>query len=137
MGSRARRKYVHDLGSYSGIQQEPHSANTMQKLLTCEVLLNNQADICTFHFMLVEDVKETNNKICIKGVGGVQLFVNKKGYSTDIFVVYGRPPNMLRFAKVENLYKITYNVQKQAFINSSYSQGNRSSIQPTSTRMEM
>lgn len=66
----------------------------MQKILACEILLNNQADISIFHFMLPKDVKEANNKICIKGVGGVQLVVNKKGYSTDIVVVNGRtlPP---------------------------------------------
>ncbi len=59
--------------------------NTMQKVTLTQVLLDNQADISVIHPMLLRDVKSAEKKIRVKGVGGVQLIVDKVGMLDGFF----------------------------------------------------
>jgi hypothetical protein len=85
--------------------------NTMQKVTLTQVLLDNQADISVIHPMLLKDVRPADKKIRVKGVGGIQLIVDKVGLLDGFFQVYvseNTKANVLSFAEVEDRYDISY-----------------------------
>jgi hypothetical protein len=95
-----------------------NAVNMTQKLTCTEILLDNQADISIVHPQLLENVRPAERNIRVKGVGGVQVVVSKKGKLKDFFEVYASEDtkaNVLSFADVEDMYQITY-VQGEAFI---------------------
>ncbi len=95
-----------------------NAVNVTQQLRKTEVLLDNQADISIIHPMLLENVRPAEREIKVKGVGGVQMKVNKVGDLPNFFKVYASAEtkaNVLSFADVEDLYDITY-VRQQAFV---------------------
>jgi hypothetical protein len=95
-----------------------NAVNVTQQLRKTEVLLDNQADISIVHPMLLENVRPAEREIKVKGVGGVQMKVNKVGDLPNFFKVYASAEtkaNVLSFADVEDLYDITY-VRQQAFV---------------------
>jgi hypothetical protein len=95
-----------------------NAVNVTQQLRKTEVLLNNQADISIVHPMLLENERPAEREIKVKGVGGVQMKVNKVGDLPNFFKVYASAEskaNVLSFADVEDLYDITY-VRQQAFV---------------------
>jgi hypothetical protein len=58
--------------------------NTTQKVTLTQDLLDNQAHISVIHPMLLKDVRPADKKIRVKGVGGIQLIVDKVGL-LDVF----------------------------------------------------
>jgi hypothetical protein len=69
-------------------EYEVNSAvNVTQKLTCTEILLDNQADISIVHPQLLENVRPVERNIKVKGVGGVQMVVSKKGKLKDFFEV--------------------------------------------------
>jgi hypothetical protein len=85
--------------------------NTMQKVTLTQVLLDNQADISVIHPMLLKDVRPADKKIRVKGVGGIQLIVDKVRLLDVFFQVYvseNTKANVLSFAEVEDRYDISY-----------------------------
>jgi hypothetical protein len=79
--------------------------NTTQKVTLTQVLLDNQADISVIHPMLLMDVRPADKKIRVKGVGEVQLIVDKVGMLDGFFHVYASEntkANVLSFAEVED-----------------------------------
>jgi hypothetical protein len=69
-------------------EYEVHSAvNVTQKLTCTEILLDNQVDISIVHPQLLENVRPVERNIKVKGVGGVQMVVSKKGKLKDFFEV--------------------------------------------------
>jgi hypothetical protein len=80
-------------------------------LLPSEVLLDNQANISIVHPRLLKNVRDSKHQINVKGVGGVQLIVDKVGDLDGFFQVYASEhttANVLCFADVEDRYAITY-----------------------------
>jgi hypothetical protein len=76
-----------------------------------EVLLDNQADISILHPSLLENIREAESKIRVKGVGGFQMEVKEKGMLRDFFEVYSSldtRANVLSFAEVEDQFPISY-----------------------------
>jgi hypothetical protein len=74
--------------------------------------LDNQADISIIRPDLLRMLEPAEKPIRVNGVGGVQLVVNETGNLQDFFRVYVNvqtKANVLCFADVEDLYKITYN----------------------------
>jgi hypothetical protein len=95
-----------------------NAVHVTQVLAPTKVLLDNQADISIIHPMLLTDVQNSERRIRVKGVGGLQLIVDEEGILEGFFPVYASEKmkaNVLSFADVEDLYDITY-VQKRAFI---------------------
>jgi hypothetical protein len=91
---------------------------TTQKVTLTQVLLDKQADISVIHPMLLKDVRHADKKIRVKGVGGVQLIVNKVGMLDSFFQVYAsenNKANVLSFAEVEDKYNISY-VRGESFM---------------------
>jgi hypothetical protein len=75
------------------------------------VLLDTQANISLFHPSVLEDVKPSEKKIKINGVGGYQMTVANKGYLQNFFDVYCSEEvkvNVLCFAEVEDLFEVEY-----------------------------
>jgi hypothetical protein len=80
-----------------------------------EVLLDNQANISIMRPDLLSAFKEAKTEVKINGVGGVQLSTRETGYLPDFFRVCtssNTKANILSFAKVEDLYEITYQPQE-------------------------
>jgi hypothetical protein len=80
-------------------------------LLPLEVLLDNQANISIVHPRLLKNVRDSEHQVRVKGVGGVQLIVDKVGDLDGFFQVYASENitlNVLCFADVEDKYAITY-----------------------------
>jgi hypothetical protein len=100
-------------------EYEVNSAvNVTQKLTCTEILLDNQADISIIHPKLLENVRPAERNIKVKGVGGVQMVVSKKGELRIFFEVYASEEtkaNILSFADVEDMYEITY-IRGEAFV---------------------
>jgi hypothetical protein len=67
------------------------------------------------HPALLTNVQRSKKIIRVKGVGGVQLVVDQVGMLVGFFMVYACEANVLSFADVEDIYKVTYQ-HKQAFI---------------------
>jgi hypothetical protein len=68
--------------------------------------------------MLLRDVRKSQRRIRVKGVGGPQLIVDEEGVLDGFFPVYASEKtkaNVLSFADVEDLYDITY-ICKRAFV---------------------
>jgi hypothetical protein len=89
-----------------------------KKIADDEILLDNQADISIIRPELVENIKESQDRVRVNGVGGLQLVVDKRGYLPDFYEVYTSEEtkaNVLSFVEVEDRYRITY-VPKEAFI---------------------
>jgi hypothetical protein len=85
--------------------------NTTQKVTLTQDLLDNQADISVIHPMLLKDVRPADKKIRVKGVGDIQLIVDKVGLLDGFFQVYvseNTKANVLSFAEVEDRYDISY-----------------------------
>jgi hypothetical protein len=61
-----------------------NAINITQKLRTMKVLLDNQADISR-HPVLLENVRPAEREIKVKGVGGMQMRVNKVGDLPNFF----------------------------------------------------
>jgi hypothetical protein len=60
---------------------------------------------------LLSAFEEAETEVKFNGVGGVQLCTRETGYLPDFFRVYtssDTKANVLSFADVEDLYKITY-----------------------------
>jgi hypothetical protein len=79
-----------------------------------EVLLDNQANISIIRPDLLLALEEVDKEVRINGVGGVQLSTRETGYLPDFFRVYNSldtKANILNFADVKDLYKITYQPQ--------------------------
>jgi len=100
---------------YEEGEHEEHVINiavhVTQGLKLTEVLLDNQANISIVHPMLLKNVRPAPKKIVIKGVGGPQLIVDKVGDLEGFFEVNASEhmkANILSFADVEDMYKITY-----------------------------
>jgi hypothetical protein len=92
--------------------------NVTQGLSPTEVLLNMAADISIIHPMLLRDIHSADKKIRVKGVGGMQLIVDKKGTLEGFFPVYASEAtkaNVLSFGAVEEAYDITY-LRREAFV---------------------
>jgi hypothetical protein len=94
---------------------EEHTAmnavHVTQGLFPTEVLLDNQANISILHPMLLSNVRKAKQKIKVEGVGGTLLIVDMVGHLDGFFEVYASEhtkANVLSFADVEHLYKITY-----------------------------
>jgi len=88
-----------------------NAVHVTQGLLPTEVLLDNQANISILHPMLLSNVRRAKQKIRVKGVGGTQLIVDRVGHLDGFFEVYASEhtkANVLSFADVKDLYKITY-----------------------------
>jgi hypothetical protein len=82
-----------------------------KKIADDEILLDNQTDISILRPESVENIKESQDQVKVKGVGRLQLVVDKKGYLPDFFEVYTSEEtkaNVLSFAEVEDKYRITY-----------------------------
>jgi hypothetical protein len=80
-----------------------------------EVLLDNQANVSIIRPELLSAFEKTENGIKVSGVGGAQLYTEETGYLEDFFRVYTSTEtkaNVLSFADVEDLYKITYQPQE-------------------------
>ncbi len=63
-------------------------------------------------------LKPAEKKVCIIGVGGLQLTIDRKGYLEDFFDIYASEhmkANVLSFSEVEDTYNITY-VPCKAFV---------------------
>jgi hypothetical protein len=99
-------------GVFLTIQEvEQVSVYMMKGLLPLEVLLDNQANISIVHPRLLKNVRDSEHQIRFKGVGGVQLIVDKVGDLDGFFQVYASENitvNILCFADVEDKYAITY-----------------------------
>ena len=83
-----------------------------------KVLLDNQADISIIKPCLLRALAPAEKTVKVNGVGGLQLTVDHMGYLDEFFRVYASnetKANVLSFAKVEELYDITY-VPREAFI---------------------
>ncbi len=99
-------------GVFLTIKEVEHGSVYMTKGLSpSEVLLDNQANISIVHPRLLKNVRDSEHQIWVKGVGGVQLIVDKVGDLDGFFQVYASEhttANVLCFADVEDRYAITY-----------------------------
>jgi hypothetical protein len=99
-------------GVFLTIQEvEQGSVYTTKGLLPSKVLLDNQANISIVHPRLLKNVRDSKHQIRVKGVGGVQLIVDKVGDLDGFFQVYTSEnitANVLCFADVEDMYAVTY-----------------------------
>jgi hypothetical protein len=92
--------------------------NQAAKLKLTEILLDNQADISIVHPRLLPNVRQAERMIKVRGVGGLQLIVNRVGTLEGFFQVYASEhtkANVLSFSEVEDKYRVTYEAQK-AFV---------------------
>jgi len=83
-----------------------------------EVLLGNQANISMMKPGLLHHIEPAKEEVNICGVGGLQLRVKETGYLNEFFRVYASEDtkaNVLSFAKVEDLYNVTY-VRGESFV---------------------
>lgn len=83
-----------------------NAVNVTQALLPTEILLDNQADITVINPVLLKNVKTANKQIRIKGVGGMQLTVDKVKLLEVFFHVYAsskEKANVVSFADVEEV----------------------------------
>jgi hypothetical protein len=86
----------------SGGQTKKSTVHITQALVPTEVLLDTQADISIMHLMLLKDVKKSQKKIRVRGVGGLQLIVNEEGILEGFFLVYVSEKtnaNILKFCR--------------------------------------
>jgi hypothetical protein len=87
------------------------AVNATRGITLTQVLLDNQADISVMHQMLLRDVRPTEKKIRVRGVGGVQLIVKHVGMLDGLFEVFASEKtkaNILSFVEVEDKYEISY-----------------------------
>jgi hypothetical protein len=99
-------------------EYEVNNAVQQQGVELTEVLLDNAANISMMHPSLLSDIRQAERKIKVKGVGGVQMIVDKVGTLEGFFEVYASEStraNLLSFAAVEDLYEISY-VRREAFV---------------------
>jgi uncharacterized protein YdaU (DUF1376 family) len=88
-----------------------YAVHVTQGLKPTDMLLDNQANISIVHPMLLKNVRPAPKKIVIKGVGGPQLIVDQVKDLEGFFEVYvseHTKANILSFADVEDMYKVTY-----------------------------
>jgi hypothetical protein len=62
-----------------------NAVHVTQVLAPTEVLLDNQADISIIHPMLLKNVQKSERRIRVKGIGGLQLIVDKEGILEGFF----------------------------------------------------
>jgi hypothetical protein len=60
-------------------EYEVNNAVQQQGVELTEVLLDNAANISVMHPSLLSDIRRAERKIRVKGVGGVQMIVDKVG----------------------------------------------------------
>jgi len=56
--------------------------------------------------MLLKNVQKSERRIRVKGIGGLQLIVDKEGI--PVYASENTIANVLSFADIEDLYDITY-----------------------------
>ncbi len=96
------------LGQRGGHCKRIHSEQCGAPL---EVLLDNQANISVMHLMLLEDVRQSDRKFKVNGVGGIQLIVEQTSCLPEFFDVYASThtkANVLSFVEVEDKYNTAY-----------------------------
>jgi len=88
-----------------------NNATQAEGLLPTEILLDNAANISVMNSRLLKSVRPAGKRIRVKGVAGVQMVVDHVGDLEGFFEVYASDKakaNVLSFAAVENMYKVTY-----------------------------
>jgi hypothetical protein len=99
-------------------EYEVNNAVQQQGVELTKVLLDNAANISVIHPSLLSNIRQAERKIKVKGVGGVQMVVDKVGTLEGFFEVYeseSTKANVLSFAAVEDQYEISY-VSGEAFV---------------------
>jgi len=99
-------------------EYEVNNAVQQQGVELTEVLLDNAANISMMHPSLLSDIRQAERKIKVKGIGSIQMIVDKVGTLEGFFEVYASEStkaNVLSFAAVEDLYEISY-VRGEAFV---------------------
>ena len=87
-----------------------NNATQAQGLLSTEILLDNAANISVMNSRLLKSVRPAGKRIRVKGVGGVQMVVDRVGDLEGFFEVYASDEakaNVLSFAAVEDMYEVT------------------------------